>query len=395
MAANDVSPPAVPKPPLRVAIIGAGITGLLIAQGLQKVRNTRDCDLAPPVPSSTPNHDPNALTQLGITATVFDADASLSCPREWTMTAHWAVPMLTSLLPASVSERLRSAYCDPTYPYAKEVETVPFFNGLTGGPLFTVPAPPGYPMRRFSRARLRGLAAEGLAADVRWGMRLVDVEVLRGAGGEEGEGGEAAPVTAVFADGTRFGADVVVGTDGPRSSVREAAFALSGDAGVAQAVATDLAIASCVVRYGDAATARFVRSHDPVQAVCFHPGGGLFVGIQDVPDPEDPATWSFHLGRSWSGATAERMHPGPGSREDGFATPEKALATVKDITADWPDPFRTAVLAIPDGTRIWTSRARQWAPVPWDNHGGRLTLAGDAAHPMMPCECSFFIFAGF
>lgn len=32
----------------------------------------------------------------------------------------------------------------------------------------------------------------------------------------------------------------------------------------------------------------------------------------------------------------------------------------------------------PDVFRVWTN------PAKWDNHGGRVTIAGDAAHPMAP-----------
>jgi hypothetical protein len=39
---------------------------------------------------------------------------------------------------------------------------------------------------------------------------------------------------------------------------------------------------------------------------------------------------------------------------------------------------------MPDDTKITYNNIAYWVPVPWYNHEGRATLAGDAAHPMPP-----------
>lgn len=46
------------------------------------------------------------------------------------------------------------------------------------------------------------------------------------------------------------------------------------------------------------------------------------------------------------------------------------------------EPFRSAYLAIAPTATIWCDRLAEWPTEPWDNRGGRVTLAGDAAHPM-------------
>ena len=46
------------------------------------------------------------------------------------------------------------------------------------------------------------------------------------------------------------------------------------------------------------------------------------------------------------------------------------------------EPFRSAYLAIPSGATIWCDRLAEWRTIPWDNRNARVTLAGDAAHPM-------------
>lgn len=88
--------------------------------------------------------------------------------------------------------------------------------------------------------------------------------------------------------------------------------------------------------------------------------------VLDVPDPDKPETWTFNLLTSWP-----RADDSPVTLED-----------IKARTADFADPFRCASAWIPDGTPIGGNRVTYWEPVPWDNRRGRISLAGDAAHPM-------------
>jgi hypothetical protein len=50
------------------------------------------------------------------------------------------------------------------------------------------------------------------------------------------------------------------------------------------------------------------------------------------------------------------------------------------------EPFRSAVLWMPDDTKVSFDRMVYWVTVPWDSRQGRVTLVGDAAHPMAPCK---------
>lgn len=58
------------------------------------------------------------------------------------------------------------------------------------------------------------------------------------------------------------------------------------------------------------------------------------------------------------------------------------LTEFRDKGEKFAEPFRSAFLAIRDAKVIWSSNLSQWLPSAWDNHKGRVTLAGDAAHPM-------------
>lgn len=88
--------------------------------------------------------------------------------------------------------------------------------------------------------------------------------------------------------------------------------------------------------------------------------------VQDVPDPDDPATWTFQLQ-----ITSHK------SQED-----VTLLENLKKKAATFAEPFRSANLWIPEGTPIRENNLSYWIPTPWDDRNGRITLAGDAAHPM-------------
>lgn len=61
---------------------------------------------------------------------------------------------------------------------------------------------------------------------------------------------------------------------------------------------------------------------------------------------------------------------------------EQILEHAKRRADDFAEPYRTICHSIPNGTKMWHGRLSSWAPVPFDNLGGLVTLAGDAAHPM-------------
>ncbi len=94
--------------------------------------------------------------------------------------------------------------------------------------------------------------------------------------------------------------------------------------------------------------------------------------VQDVPDPDDPANWRFQVVTSWLGEPDDSLDDAG------------RLAQVKEKGSVLCEPYRSAVLWMPDDTKITYDGIAYWVPVPWDNHDGRVTLAGDAAHPMTP-----------
>lgn len=92
-------------------------------------------------------------------------------------------------------------------------------------------------------------------------------------------------------------------------------------------------------------------------------------------DSEDPADWTFLIIVTWK---PEEGADQPGLGEDD----DLLLARVLRRSEHLAYPFGDMLRAIPRGTKCWYGRMSYWPTKPWDNRGGRVTLAGDAAHAM-------------
>lgn len=116
-----------------ILIIGAGITGLTLAQ---------------------------ALKTQNIPFTVFERDADpFSRGRGWGLTIHWALDTFLSLLPQQVIARLPECYVDPVAVEEGENGKFLLFDLNTGEPKWQVPAAR---RMRVSRERLRALLMDGI-----------------------------------------------------------------------------------------------------------------------------------------------------------------------------------------------------------------------------------------
>lgn len=73
----------------------------------------------------------------------------------------------------------------------------------------------------------------------------------------------------------------------------------------------------------------------------------------------------------------------PGSRE--------RLENMKQRASHFAEPFRSAILAVPGDTPVTEIKLGDWPCLGWDNQGGIVTLAGDAAHAMTMCMFSLLI----
>lgn len=92
--------------------------------------------------------------------------------------------------------------------------------------------------------------------------------------------------------------------------------------------------------------------------------------------------------RYWDAFISNRTDVNGSGERDETLDAAGRLAQVKEKGATMCEPFRSAILWMPDDTNITYDSMSYWVSVPWDNHDGRATLAGDAAHPMTPRKFS-------
>ncbi|KFZ04550.1 hypothetical protein V502_10064, partial [Pseudogymnoascus sp. VKM F-4520 (FW-2644)] len=294
-------------------------------------------------------HGPNNVCycDAGISYEIFDLETpNVNRPREWTLAKHWSIHILRKLLPQHLFDRLSEAQADPAHDQGDE-ETIVLRNSDSGGILKTISTPG---MKRVSRKKFRNLCKDGI--EVLWGKELSKVIYS-----QDGNG-----VIACFNDGTSYHGDLLVGTDGPKSKTREILL------GKQLAMNTSLAVIynMIIVNYRDAEKALHVRSAHPVNYLGYNPNGTFsFISISDIPRPEKPETWTFQVGCSWLGDRDTTLSSG------------KRLAVIKKVSENLAEPFRSAVLWIPEDTTVYTDSMSYWVPVPWDNHMGRVSLCGD------------------
>ncbi|KAI5463845.1 hypothetical protein BGZ63DRAFT_353582 [Mariannaea sp. PMI_226] len=314
---------------LHVIIIGAGITGLVVAQGLKK---------------------------LGIRYSIFEKEVCLNYrSNEWTMAIHWSLDRLGGILPPEVFGKLPLISCNPAVPI-ESGGIYPIIQAETGSLLTGVPYEKGL---RVSRSRMRALCAEGI--EVQYEKNLVDV-----AFNESGDG-----VIAIFSDGTTIPGSILIGADGPRSRVREFAMGNAAEAAVSRFPIFHTNMTVC---FGDAEKAKYIRKDFPTSYLAlsnqsFH----AFQSISNMPDgPNHPESWIFHMAMAWLGDANNSM-----------TYPER-LALIKERAVGMGEPARSAFLWLPDDTEVHKADISYWIPKAWDNKSGRMSLIGDAAHPMPP-----------
>lgn len=212
-------------------------------------------------------------------------------------------------------------------------------------------------------------------------------------------------MTATFEDGSTATGSICIGADGAQSAVRKIVL---GEAG--QAKPMDVVLYNVNVCYGDAERAKEVRKVHFMNSVALQPEKNMSIWtssnlplpslfqssfpvlifpigtcvtsfptnslrpqlVQDVPDPERPETWQFQIMPTWLA---------DGKTHSGGA---EGLAELKAAASSLAEPWRSSLLWIPEDTPVSCNSVSYWPTTAWDSKGGRITLAGDSAHPVPP-----------
>ena len=276
------------------------------------------------------------------------------------MGLHWGAPVLKSLMPeGQFDERVQSLQVDPHMP-TKELDDLIWLKGDTGERLATITFGPFYRLRR---SKLRDLLSQEL--NIQYGKHLQNITYS-----DDGRS-----VTAHFADGTSATGSLLVGADGARSTTRS--LLLDRDLGAINQIPY---CATFIQQRFTTEQALYLRSFHPLYLASAHPNNMFaFFGMHDAPDPNDPSSWTFFFYVSWRSNLEEQ-------EATKHWTDAQRVKQQKELARQFCDPWKSALEWTPDDASAWYLGLTEWDPGAeghrWDNRQGRVTLVGDAAHPM-------------
>jgi 2-polyprenyl-6-methoxyphenol hydroxylase-like FAD-dependent oxidoreductase len=327
-----------------VLIVGAGIVGLALGQALKRV-------WLPPIYCmynvlSAKTH----ILQRNIPFEIYERDAHPdSRGQGWAITLHWALQYIQALLPEETLQRIQDAQVDPAVAQNDNGNFL-FINLATGEPKFKIPPSVRW---RVNRDKMRRALLVGIEEHVHWGKRVDGIDVR-----ENG-------VRLIFDDedkGETEGQNesatgkLVVGIEGSRSTVRRF---LRPDA--------------------------YRNKQHPLLFQGCHPSTGVFFwfSILETPATHPSGVYRVQINMSWRVESAE---------DEVAQTDKGRLENMKKRAVGFAPFLFDAVQRIPEGTPVLEITLADWECLPWDNRGGRVTLAGDAAHAMVMCKTAPFIF---
>ncbi|KAJ5569371.1 hypothetical protein N7450_011857 [Penicillium hetheringtonii] len=307
-----------------VLIVGAGIVGLTLGQ---------------------------ALKQRNIPFEIYERDVTSDARGQ---------EYMQKMLPKETLKRIQEVQVDPDVALNDNGNFL-FINLETGEPKYKIPPSVRW---RVNREKVRRALLYGIEDHVHWGRRVVGVNLPE----------DPTKVQLLFADETRLTGRMVIGVEGSRSMVRQI---LRPDAfdnvplGINfTGVAVDLTPTEI----------KPLREMDPLLFQGCHPPTGAFFWFSMLETPKVNGT---------AGTNAERyraqicMSWPENTPEDRVAdTDEARLDNMKRRSQGFVPFLQQAVDRIPSGTPVTEIKLADWECLEWDNHDGRVTLAGDAAHAM-------------
>ena len=333
-----------------ILIIGAGISGLALAQACRK------------------QNIPYRLFERDTSATQRSAG--------WGLTLNWSLPTFKSLLPNDILDRLPETYVNKAAVDAGERGSFTFFDLSTGEAKWNVPASERI---RVSRERLRKLMLEGL--DVEWGKNLTSISRL-----------DSGDVEATFAEGSTAAGSFLIACDGTNSVLRKT---LHPDS--FENAQLPIRFLGAGVHYTESQIAE-IQKLDPYFLQGSDPKTNVFLWFSFLNTPSDPASGER------TEREADEKHDGEEAlyycqimtswpyragfmgRADPTEIPNTKigqLSWMKHLASEWAEPFNSVVQNIPHDSEIMPVHLADWLPRRTNAFGGRVILVGDSAHTMV------------
>ena len=321
-----------------ILIIGAGISGLTLAQACRKEN---------------------------IPFRIFERDSSATHRSAgWGLTLNWALSTFRSLLPVDILERLPETLVNKEAVDAGEKGSFAFYDLSTGVAKYYTPASERL---RVSRERLRKLMLSGL--DVEWSKTLVDITK------------ESSGITAKFTDGTSISGSLLIGCDGANSQARRLCHPEDhkNDQLPIRFIGTGVHYTSEQVSE--------IRKLDPYFLQGSDPRLDAYLWFSFLNTPSDPNSGEGKDDRyycqimiSWPARSGFLGREEPTEMPE---TKEEQLNWMKLLAQNWAEPFRSVVQNIPPDCEILPIHLADWIPRRTTAFDGRVVLIGDSAHAMV------------
>lgn len=336
-----------------VLIIGAGLTGLLLAQGLRKLNATLESQGQP----------------ARYTFSIYERDESAFYRGGgFSLTIHWALQQLYDILPEELSARIFECVGNPVAIENGQMGSFTYLNLRTGQPAFQTSLPPGWKGARMSRVKFLKLLMSDV--NVQYSTRLSEITFP-----------DDDTVCAHFEDGQQVTGDLLVGADGSRSVVRRFVYGVENSRN--RQLPVRMINCRCDYPLKDLRGCLNIDPHlfhggDPVQ------NGYFMFAFLDMPPQESAeteATASVQLTLSWP------YEPGFLGRQEPSDPPNEHLervAWLRRITKDWANPVHDLIQQMPEDSVVRVITIEEWWPNDADRRrtDGKVTMIGDAAHLM-------------
>ncbi|KAK5656802.1 hypothetical protein OQA88_4350 [Cercophora sp. LCS_1] len=339
------------KKKIHVLIVGAGLTGLLLAQGLRKLNATLESQGRP----------------AKYTFSIYERDQSTFYRGGgFSLTIHWALQQLYDILPEYLSARIFECVGNPAAIENGQMGSFTYLDLRTGQPAFQTSLPPGWKGARMSRVKFLQLLMTDVS--INYAKRLSDISFP-----------DDSTVCAHFEDGEQETGHLLVGADGSRSVVRRFVYGEENS----KTRRLPVRMINCRSEY----SFKYLKPCLDIDPHLFHGGdpiqnGYFMFAFLDMPPPGSTKdTAAVQLTISWPYEAGYLGEEEPSDPPDEHL---ERIAWLRRLAKHWANPVHDLMQQMPEDSIVRVVNIEEWMPNDANRRptDGRLTMVGDAAHLM-------------